>query len=281
MNQNPNVTTKSPTDSDKKFETSNKSVLRIWDEIQRVQTDFCFAQEISAYYMSDDWVNNARLILDVGTGNGYFLSLLQKHFPDKDYTGIDFSKELIDIAKSNICSPNIHLNAQDYFSITGVYDFVIMRLFWQHLPSISLTDALNKLAEITKPGSCVLICDAYDESRLFVPDLPEFKKVITAYTHHQTTLQRNRNITATLLDWVQSTTMWQVGCNIPLILPSSIPGNLDRYKRIYELWIELFECLGELSIDFTPAKEELACWMKKERAYTQAGLRVIRLDRIT
>ena len=57
-------------------------------------------------------------------------------------------------------------------------------------------------------------------------------------------------------------------------------GWFKGLTRIHELWIELFECLGELAMDFTPAREELARWKEDEQAYTQAGVHVTRLDRI-
>jgi SAM-dependent methyltransferase len=263
-----------------KFDTRNQHLLYIWDEIQRVQTDFCFAQELSAYYMSEYWINTARSVLDVGTGNGYFLSRLLERFPDRDYTGIDISKELIDLATSNLKNTSVRILAQDYFAVTDVYDFVIMRLFWHHLPQDRITEALDKLVKITKPGSSVLVSDAFDEVRRFVPDLPEFRRVITMYTHQQRAVGRNRDIVGTLLEWGQTVDSWQVASDIRLILPSSIPGYLQLYRRIYELWIELFECLRELDIDFSPAKEELSQWCKNPHAFTQAGLRVIRLDRL-
>ena len=247
--------------------------------IQRVQTDFCFAQELSAYYMSDYWIDAVHSVLDVGTGNGYFLGKLLEQFPNKDYTGIDISKELIDIARTNLKNFRVQLVVQDYFTVTGVFDFVIMRLFWQHLPHDRITEALNKLVEITKPGGSVLISDAFDEVRRFVPDLPEFCKVISAYTCQQRDVGRNRDIVNILLDWARASDSWQVGSDIRLILPSSIPGYLRLSTRIYELWIELFECLGELDMDFSLAKEELRQWSKNPSVFTQAGLRVIRLDR--
>jgi len=274
------MTTKSSIDRDPKFNTHDQRLLCLWDEIQHIQTDFCFAQEISAYYMSYNWIHNVSSVLDIGTGNGYFLSRLQERFPNKDYIGIDISQELIDLAKSNLRSFHTQLRVQDYFTITGVYDFVIMRLFWQHLPSSRINEALNKLAEITKPGSSVLISDSYDKVRCFLPALPEFQKVIAAYTHQQSAVERNRDILATIIDWAQTTASWRVDCDLPLILPSSIPGYLSLYHRIYELWIELFACLGELDMDFTPARKELACWREDESAYTQAGLRIVRMDRI-
>ena len=39
-------------------------------------------------------------ILDVGCGNGYVLSVLSQKFPDSEFFGVEFTKELYDIAKT-------------------------------------------------------------------------------------------------------------------------------------------------------------------------------------
>lgn len=146
---------KSQNVKDKKFETQDTNLFQIWDEIQCVQANFCFAQEISAYYMSESWIKTAKNILDVGTGNGYFLKRISERFPDKSYTGIDTSKEFIERAKRDCGNSNISYRKQNFFDVECQFDFIIMRLFWQHLPLKELPNALIKLDNITKPGSSV------------------------------------------------------------------------------------------------------------------------------
>jgi len=267
-------------DRDAKFDTSEKQRLQIWDDLQRLQADLCFDQEIAAYYMSDKWLDDARTVLDVGTGNGYFLNKIWQHFPNKSYTGIDISEELIDIAKSVTGNAAIRLQAQDYFDVEGQFDFIIMRLFWQHLPMTRIDEACAKLEKITNPGASVLISDAYDEVRCFYPPLIEFQQVIGAYKQQQIEIERNRDILGTIKDWANSTAIWSVGYELSVILPSTIPGKIKLYHQIYKLWIDLFENLGELQMDFGPVKKEISRWKTNDSAYTQAGIRVIRLDRI-
>jgi SAM-dependent methyltransferase len=267
-------------DYDAKFDTHKKQLLQIWDELQRLQTDLCFDQEISAYYMSRTWLDHARSVLDVGTGNGYFLNKIREFFPQKQYTGIDISKELISIGKSEISASSIRLQTEDYFDLEGKYDFIIMRLFWQHLPQSRINDAYEQLEKITNPGASVLISDAHDSLRCFAPPLKAFQEVISAYKNQQNEVERNRDIIGALKNWAGASGMWRVGCDLPLILPSTIPGKMRLYHRIYELWIELFENLGELKMDFGPAKKEISQWQTRKDTFTQAGIRVIRLDRI-
>jgi SAM-dependent methyltransferase len=230
--------------------------------------------------MSDHWMDDAQSVLDVGTGNGYFLNKIRELFPYKHYSGIDISRELISIAKSNISDSSIRLQAEDYFDVEGKYDFIIMRLFWQHLPLSRVDEACEKLEQITCPGASVLISDAYDEVRCFAPPLQAFQKVFSAYAEQQSEIERNRDIIGTLKNWANASGTWQVGCDLPIIMPSTLPGKMRLYQSIYKLWIELFENLGELEMDFGPAKKEIFRWQTRKDAFTQAGIRVIRLDRI-
>ena len=265
---------------DTKFHTSNKKLLRIWDELQELQTELCFDQEIAAYYMSDCWINDAASVLDVGTGNACFLSKIKGLFPEKQFFGIDFSKELINLAKLRMGNTSAELKTQDFFTAEGKYDFIIMRLFWQHLPLSKFNQAFAQLEKITHPGSSIMISDAYDEVRCFIPPLPEFQKVISAYKEQQNEIERDRDIIAQLKKWANTSDSWQVGLDLPLILPSSIKGKLDLFRRIYQLWIELFSTIGELEVDFKAAKNEISHLQTAMNSFTQAGIRIIRLDRI-
>jgi SAM-dependent methyltransferase len=266
--------------ADEKFATRDPRLLKAWDEIQRVQTDFCFPQELSAYYMSDRWLDGTRSVLDVGTGNGYFLGHLCRRFPGRCYTGIDVSPELIAIAKAALAGAPVDLATRDFFDLDEVYDFVITRLFWQHLAKERVDEALARLGELTRPGGAALIVDACDELRRFVPDLPEFRKVIAAYSEQQRASGRDRNVVDEVAKKARASGAWRVGLDMAIVMPSTIPRHLGRFRRIYELWIELFEVVGELDVDFAPAKAELARWRENDDAYTQAGLRIVRLDRV-
>ena len=265
----------------KKFNTKKQSILGIWDEVQRLQTDFCFPQEISAYYLSEFWVDRAQTVLDVGTGNGYFLEKVAGLFPDKEYTAIDISAEFIQIAKTEVAYKNIEFLVNNYLDLEGQFDFIIMRLFWQHLKNTEIAEAFTQMERLTKSGGSVLIVDAFDEARMFVPDLPEFRKVISAYTRQQRdNADCDREVVKTIRNWACENDNWRIGLDIPFVMPSTIPGHLQLYQRVYDLWIALFEHLGELEIDFEPAKKELGDWKNVLNAFTQAGIRVMRLDRI-
>src|SRR5215468_1538514 len=92
--------------ADPLFGTKKPTLLEIWDQIQRLQTDFALAQELSCYYTTPQW-HAANTVLDLGTGNGYYLQKIAGYFPDKVYRGVDLSAELIAIAQRESKSENV------------------------------------------------------------------------------------------------------------------------------------------------------------------------------
>lgn len=84
-------------------------------------------------------------ILDVGCGNGRFLSFLTKKIPQFSYLGIDNSKELISIARNQkIRNPYISVNFEllditSYENLKGLkgsYDFIAMIAVLHHIPGV-------------------------------------------------------------------------------------------------------------------------------------------------
>lgn len=78
-------------------------------------------------------LKDARSVLDIGTGNGYFMCRLAERYPEKRFTGIEVSEELIAIAQkaaeerglANVSFVNASCPLPE---ITGSYDFALARL---------------------------------------------------------------------------------------------------------------------------------------------------------
>jgi SAM-dependent methyltransferase len=251
----------------------------VWDEIQYLQSDVCFAQEVAAYYRSNSW-RDAKTVLDVGTGNGYFLHRLWRVFPDKHFTAIDSSPDFVTLARRRLEETGACVAVRDFFDEVGSYDFVITRLLWQHLPLSRLEQALSRLEVLTRPGGSVLIMDSVDGAREFRPDLRAFDRIMAAYNKKQHAEGRSREVCDLVVAWAERSDGWRVGSDVTIVVPSSFPGHLARFARLYSLWLELFEIIADLDVDLPVARAEIDKWFKGERRYTQLGLRLIRLDRV-
>jgi len=103
----------------------------IVDAQLKIQVDAPWPRE--AECLEHHGLKDARSILDVGTGNGYFLCRLAERYPQKQFTGIEVSKQLIAIARksaeerklTNITWINAACPAPE---VGGSYDFALARL---------------------------------------------------------------------------------------------------------------------------------------------------------
>jgi tRNA G46 methylase TrmB len=71
-------------------EQLSRAVAYKWRRLMKYQTALLFPMELAFYHRRQEW-HNASSVVDLGTGNGYYLFKLASHFPLKQYTGIDFS----------------------------------------------------------------------------------------------------------------------------------------------------------------------------------------------
>jgi SAM-dependent methyltransferase len=263
--------------ADPLFTTKKPTILEIWDQIQRLQTEFAFAQELSCYYRTPQW-HAAKTVLDLGTGNGYYLRKLAGYFPDKVYRGVDISAELIAIAQRESKSGNVSFSHCNLFDVTEAADFVLMRLLLQHLPDVQAV--LDHVATLIPSGGSALIIDAHDPFRFFHPELPEFTRFFAAYAEHERSTGRDRRVAKRVEQAIASSRAWKLGDTLQLLIPSTIPSNLDLFTRTYTLLVDLVDQTGELQYDFSTVKEAWRRWSERPDAYAQVGLNLTRIDHV-
>jgi SAM-dependent methyltransferase len=267
----------SATVPDPHFDTHKGAIQRIWDQMQRLQTDFAIPQELGFYFTSRHW-HAARTVLDIGSGNGYYLEQIAALFPEKSYTGIDTSPELVSVANREVRKKNITFENSHLFDHAGTYDFVLMRLLLQHLDDIPA--ALDRVSQLTRPGGTALIIDANDAVRFFHPQLPQFTAFFAAYAEQELCAGRDRCVADRIEKALSESTTWIHGGTVSLLIPSTIDRNLDLFTQTYSLFVDLVREVGELTYDFESVKEAWRRWSALPDAYTQVGLNLIRLDRI-
>ena len=259
------------------FHTKDDRLEEIWDLLQRYQSDFCIAQELPHYYTFEQWIE-ARTVIDVGTGNGYYLNRIADLFPGKTYVGIDHSAELLAIASQHIQREQISFLKQDLWELTGIYDFAILRLVLQHVPDVA--GVLECLARVVRPGGAMLVIDAHDPLRFFSPPVPKFMEFFSTFRSQEQQSGPDKTVTSGLEALVSSHPDWQVEKSITLTIPSSIPGNMELFRKTYGLVIDMADLVGKLDCEFELVKEEWKRWCSLEKAYAQVGLDVIRLVRV-
>jgi len=258
-----------------KSKTGQQS-LKIWNLLHRLQTDFSLPQELTVYHTCTAWLT-ARNVLDIGTGNGYYLSQLAARFPDKRFIGIDLSEELIELANSEASADNIEFFVDHLETISGNYDFVMLRLVLQHIPEAAAM--LPRLAEFIVPDGHCLIIDACDEFRYFEPALPEFmdffQKFIAATQHKGL----DRNIVEKIKPSIAASPYWEMEKEWILTIPSTWPQNMEKFKATYVNVLDLTRQERIVDCDYSAIKEAWNNWANNPNAYAQVGLKVLLLKR--
>jgi SAM-dependent methyltransferase len=266
-----------PDAADQKFNTWDAEMTTIWDALQRRQVDFAFAQEAPAYRGSAPW-RRARTVLDVGTGNGYYLRRIASLYPDKVYRGIDTSRELIGIAtRGGGAATPIDFQCRDVADEPDRHDFVIMRLLLQHLANPEAV--LAQVARATAHDGAALVIDCWDAMRRFEPDLPEFRQFFRAYAEHEAASGRRRDVVDRLPDMARRTGAWEVVDHLRLIITSLAPGQLALFRQIYGSFIDMVERAGALDHPFEAVRREWRRWCGLDNAYAQVGLNLVTLHR--
>ena len=164
--------------ANKRFlDTSATRSARNWDELLVSQVDLSIASELNMLLRLDAW-ERAASVVDAGCGNGYYLSRLRTHFPQKSYRGIDISPELT--MSASVRHPDIAFETADFFAVsTQPADVLIMRFLVQHLGDFGAI--LKKAREMLKPGGALIIIEA-DLARSVVRPVPSvFYRMLATY----------------------------------------------------------------------------------------------------
>ena len=259
--------------TDPVFNTDKERLQGIWNELQILQVDFAFRQELALFHRSSSWIASKHA-LDAGCGNGYYLGELVKYFPGKVITGVDFSDDLINSANSKIKTEGLNFIKSDYFDIDGLYDAVIMRLFLQHLQNP--IEALEKAYSMMNKNGCVLIVDSIDAHRFYYPDIPKFRVLFDLYRNQQVAEKRDRDIASSLVEHTHISNNWEIEVNQEIVIPSTLHGNQELFLKTYTGFVNRVEAVGEIDYPFDGVRRELSTW-SSNGGYTQIGLRLLSL----
>ncbi len=253
----------------------NSEVAR-WDLLQRLQADFCIDLEWPFYYQSPAW-HKANSVLDIGCGNGYYLGKLSERFPDKAYTGYDISEEFIGLARKEFGGDKISFGVGDAHAVEGQFDFILARLVFQHLSDPE--HVLKSIAASVNPGGHLLIVDSRDVWRYYHPELPRFMAFFDAFIESQRDRKLNRDFVRQLPGKIGTYPQWSLEGSWEVVIPSTTPGNLERFQTIYGEVISFVEESETVDIDFKALHEEWEAWCKHPEAYTHAGLSIVLLQK--
>ena len=260
---------------------NSQIIEKQWRRLMKLQTDLLFPVELPFYVRRPEW-NNADTVLDLGTGCGYYLCKLASYFPDKQYTGVDFSETHIKAAQKYYGTNFRHSATKltfvlsDIFDITGQYDAIIARLLIQHLKSLDLF--LQTAHRLLRANGALFVIESCDSDRLFLPDVPLLRDFFAALRENRLANGCNRDAGE-----IVASKASQFGfkeCSSDLVTASSVfPSFKERFLEAYLTACDLTRNDFDLDFEYESLKENLQTWYQNPIAYTQLSLRMLCLGK--
>lgn len=240
-----------------------------------LQTDLLFPAEIPFFVRNEMW-RRSQTVLDLGTGNGYYLRRMARVYPDKSYIGVDVDDYYIKQAKIAEHEPldlsePIKYQLSNIFDVTGDFDAIIARLLIQHLDSLeAFSDLLKRILD--KEGS-VYVIESCDEDRAFLPDMPNLRNFFSAFRENREQAGFSRDNGQLLSTRCRDLGLTEV--NSQIVTTSSL---FDITK---ELFFETYMTVSEivrlnfhLDVDQDALKRELRDWCSMDGGYTHLSVRI-------
>jgi ubiquinone/menaquinone biosynthesis C-methylase UbiE len=283
------------------FETADmKSVLQwletasldsLWDRFLTNQTNLFFKNEIELFGDQKWWIESHN-ILEIGSGNGEYLSKMAQAFPEKDYTGIELQEKPLAHAKARFNFDNLSFaqgNAEVFNpDFAGQFDVVVFRLTLQHLkaPKAALEYAYRYL----KPQGYLLIIDSCDKAHKSSCSCHTLALAVQALNEKNS--KGNRYITLEILNELLSegplSQQFQVETSnlTPKGLPKAgfkqmIFQGADRslYFSHALLFFGIVKKEWDIPINLSTAYDELQVYLKDETSWICPGMHFLVLKK--
>ncbi len=253
--------------------TTDPESFMQWQLLLEHQVSTFWPYELNFLLSSDFWIDS-RNVLDVGCGNGHYLTYLHRYFPDKKYAGIDISAEHIASARSNPQLLGVELSntgLSDY-QPGELFDVVLMRLLVQHLDSLEAT--LAEARSLVKPTGTIIIIEP-DPSRLMnFPQTPKFEQLLIDYAKSTAGVSRTRKRLNDLAGQLSEIPGWEISQSAEYIAPSVGPFSHSSLLQIFSLWIDIFEKSKAVQTDFQAVRNEIDAWADGDTSFNRIGLQI-------
>ncbi|MBF0107167.1 MAG: class I SAM-dependent methyltransferase [Deltaproteobacteria bacterium] len=154
---------------------------QLLDEQLQRQVDVPWPEE--AECLQGHGMQAACRVLDVGTGNGYFLCRLAKQYPDKLFVGIDQSEQLIQAAEKwkqrlGVCNVEFMTCHCPNLEMSDLFDFAFARFCIYCAPN--RRDVLSWALGRLKPGARFCVIDVDVDADYTDPPEPAWSDMIDA-----------------------------------------------------------------------------------------------------
>jgi len=258
------------------LDTSTSEAAGRWDELLTLQVDLFLHQEATHLATLTPW-RNARSVVDVGCGNGYYVSRLAALHPDKTFTGVDISPELIAHAGRRHGSARVRFERRDFVRDSAPpADAIILRFVLQHLPDLGIVLAQARRA-LPADGKLIVIDPDFAASNCS-PPIPIFTGMFAAFEAWRAGLGLLRGGGLDLAARVAAFPEWRILSDERVNVVQAPPFRRSTMAATFGAWINLCERAGGFDYPFDQVQDELAAWSERVEATSSVALRVTVLE---
>jgi trans-aconitate methyltransferase len=228
-----------------------------YSKMLKIQSDLCFPFE--ALFYLDIGIENMKQITEIGCGNGCYLNMLAKQYPNAVYTGLDINEQLLNKA---FPKDNVVFSVGSSDKLASDNDLVILRLILHQIENKD--DLLAEISEKVKSGSYIVVIDPYDQDFKIMPEMKAFNNHLSEHRKLLSPNNATRNTSETIVDELES-----LGFDLIKMKNYSVSSMIDGYKeKFYDYMKHTIEMTGSDE----KVSQELKLWKDDMDSYIQIGL---------
>lgn len=272
----------------------NVSYHELYNAFLKNQTKLFSEAEIE--WLKDTfWWQEAGNILEIGSGNGSYLSLLAENFSDKKFVGIEVSKSFLEFSNNTYHQKNLNFyegNAENFDpKLKSTADLILFRLTLQHLKN-PLLGVKNAYEYLTSDGY-LLIIDSFDDVKSTSHPIPSMDNALAMLAKLQENKGNgNRKISLEILQMLNDYDSY-ISQNFKLIYSNlDSEGNIVHYNVDYTkrhnkalffkhclLLLAFIEKNFGIKVDLSQAYDELKSYVEDANAWTSPGMHFLVLKK--
>jgi ubiquinone/menaquinone biosynthesis C-methylase UbiE len=130
--------------------------------VRQAEIDFIVAEVRRTF----DTTGSSGRVFEIGVGNGYLMELIHTSFPSIDYTGIEFTPELLELALARDTNAGKATlgDCRNLDVADSSFDLVVSeRVLINLLERDDILTALREAHRVIKPGGRFVFCEAFAE----------------------------------------------------------------------------------------------------------------------
>lgn len=266
----------------------------LWDAFLQVQADLFFEPEFQ-WIAKQEWWEEVKNILEIGSGNGAYLSKLADQFPVKSFYGVEKLPLLVEQANERYAGNRVVFEEGDAEilneALVNSAEVVLFRLTLQHLKKPFL--ALQNTWHYLQSNGYVLIIDSCDSAMKTSHPITAIEKVLERVSESQSNKGiGNRKVTLDIVEMLgndqsQLSEWYEIASSNLDATGKGLEDNIrlegeENRKLFFNhnlLFLTLLHRTYGVQIDINQAYTELNEYFADEDAWTVLGMHYLVLKK--